>query len=141
MYQWILAFHIIFVISWFAGLFYMPRLFVYHAGTHDDVSNQRFKLMERKLHNVIMLPAAILTTITGAWLLSLSWMAFSHAAWLYVKLFFVLLLYGYQYHCWKFMKDFRADKNRHTGKFYRYFNEAPTIALVVIVIMVVVKPF
>lgn len=137
---WILAFHIIFMVAWFAGLFYLPRLFVYHAKSHDPVSLDRFKIMEHKLFYYIMTPAAILTTAFGIWLLILNWQAYITAGWMHVKLFFVFLLWLYHLYCWKLVMNFKSDKNLLSSRFYKLFNEIPTILLIIIVIMVVVKP-
>ncbi len=140
--RWLLAFHIIFVICWFAGLFYLPRLFVYHADAKDQPSDARFKIMERKLLWGIMTPSAILTLATGIGLtIAYAWQAYETMWWLKIKLFFVLLLIIYHGFCWKFYRDFKANRNQHSAKFYRVFNEMPVVLLIVIVILVVVKPF
>ena len=134
---WIKAFHIIFMVTWFAGLFYLPRLFVYHAMADDATSIDRFKIMERKLFFGIMTPGAILTLISGVWL----WLEYDFSGtWLHVKLLLVLVLIGY--HCWcgKLLLNFKGDRNRHGHVFYRWFNEAPTVILVAVVILVVLKP-
>ncbi len=139
---WVIALHIIFVICWFAGLFYLPRLFVYHAQTTDELSHARFKIMERKLFFGIMMPSAILTLITGVWLLyAYAWQAYETTWWLKLKLICVLLLFIFQGFCWKYLRDFNSDRNIHSHKFYRWFNEIPTVLLFIIVILVVVKPF
>ena len=134
---WVKAFHIIAMVSWFAGLFYLPRLFVYHAQTDDQVGNERFKVMERKLFKAIMMPASILTVVLGLWL----WLWYDiTGTWLYIKLFLVGLLLIYQFYCWKFIRIFREDRNEKDHKFYRVFNELPTMILIIVVILVVVKP-
>lgn len=138
---WIKAFHIITVITWFAALFYLPRLYVYHAMSKDSISLERFKIMERKLYHGIMTPSMVLVLITGSTLLYLSWDVFKSMGWIHAKLFLVLLLFAYHGYCGKLRKDFLQDNNRHSHVFYRWLNEAPVIALVVIVILVVVKPF
>jgi putative membrane protein len=138
--RWLLAFHIIFMVSWFAGLFYLPRLFVYHAASQDQISIDRFKIMEKKLFFFIMTPTAILTTITGMWLLSVNFHFYWHAIWMQIKLILVLVLWIYHIYCGKLLYDFNHDCNRFSGKFYRWFNEVPTLLLIGIVIMVVVKP-
>lgn len=135
---WIKAFHIIFMVTWFAGLFYLPRLFVYHAMAEDEISIKRFKVMERKLYYGIMLPGAVLTVAFGLWLLGYTGMG---ALWLHVKLLLVLLLIGYHVYCGKLLKDFRDDRNRHSHVWYRVFNEVPVLLLIGIVILAVVKPF
>ena len=135
---WIKAFHIIFMVTWFAGLFYLPRLFVYHAMSEDAPSIARFKIMERKLFFGIMTPGAIFTIGFGLWLM-LGY-GFS-GGWLHAKLALVLLLVIYHVYCGKLLLDFKHDRNRHGHVFYRWLNEAPVLVLVAIVILVVVKPF
>ena len=139
---WIKAFHLIAVIAWFAGLFYLPRLFVYHANTEDAVSIERFKIMERRLFFGIMTPAAIVALILGlVMLFDYAWMAYKSMGWLHLKLTLVILLFAYHYYCWVCLKRFREDANRHSQRFYRIFNEVPTLLLVSIIIAAVVKPF
>ena len=140
--RWLLALHVIFFVTWFAGLFYLPRLFVYHAECSDSTGNQRFKLMERKLFNGVMLPSAILIGISGYWLFIIyEHTHSSHQWWLYIKIFLVLTLYCYMFLCWKYLRDFKHDRNKHTHMFYRWFNEYPSIILVTVVILAIVKPF
>lgn len=136
---WVKSFHIIFVIAWFAGLFYLPRLFVYHAMTDDKLSLERFKVMERKLYFGIMMPSMVITLLLGAWL----WLGFGFSGgWLHAKLALVLGLVGYQFYLGKLMVDFRNNKNRHSHVFYRWLNEIPALPLLVgIVLLVVLKPF
>ena len=135
---WLKALHIIFVVSWFAGLFYLPRLFVYHAGAADAVSNERFKVMERKLYRGIMMPAMALTVVSGLWL----WLGFGfRGEWLHAKVALVVVLLAYHFWMRKLLGDFARDANRHSHVFYRWVNEMPTVLLVAIVILVVVKPF
>ena len=135
---WVKAFHIIALISWFAGLFYMPRLFVYHAQTEDQLGKDRFIVMERKLFRAIMMPAAIVTIALGLVL----WLWYDIGGyWLYVKLGLVALLVVYQYYCWRFIVIFREDRNEKPHTFYRFFNELPTLLLIGIVLLVVLKPF
>jgi putative membrane protein len=141
MYLWLKAFHIIFIVTWFAGLFYMPRLFVYHSSATDSVSKERFKVMQAKLFKIIMNPSMIATLILGVWLLAESWQAFSSQGWIWVKLFFVFLLIGYHHYCLRIIKAFADDRVLHSEKFFRIFNELPSLVLVVVVILVVVKPF
>jgi putative membrane protein len=136
---WVLAFHIIFLVCWFAGLFYLPRLFVYHAASHDEISLNRFKVMEHKLFYFIMTPSGILATIFGLWLLYF-FPVYLHFNWMYVKLAAVILLWIYHIYCGKLLHDFKRDRNRHSVRFYRFFNEIPILLLILIVIMVVVKP-
>ncbi len=135
---WIKAFHIVFMVTWFAGLFYLPRLFVYHATADDAVSRERFKIMERKLFYGIMTPGAVLTIAFGLWLM----MGYGFkGGWLHAKLALVALLVGYHIYCGKLLLDFKHDRNRHGHVYYRWLNEAPVLVLVAIVILVVVKPF
>lgn len=137
---WILSFHIIFMVAWFAGLFYLPRLFLYHAMSHDVISIARFKIMEKKLFWMIMTPAGVLTTIFGVWLLSFNWRYYLHAHWMIVKLILVMLLWGYHHACWRILQKFAANCNTYSSTFFRWFNEFPTLILIVVVILVVVKP-
>ena len=139
--RWILAFHIIFMVCWFAGIFYLPRLFVYHAQTNDAISNDRFKIMERKLFYGIMTPSAILTIIFGLWVYSFNTNYYMHAHWMQLKLIFVALLILYHLYCGKLVKIFKQDKNTYRHTFYRWFNEIPVIFLIAIVILVIVQPF
>ena len=135
---WLKALHIVFVVSWFAGLFYLPRLFVYHAQAEDSVSRERFKVMERKLYRGIMVPAMVLALVSGVWL----WLGFGfRGGWLHAKLALVAVLVGYHILLRKYVGDFARDANRHTHVFYRWLNEAPIVLLVAIVVLVVVKPF
>jgi putative membrane protein len=135
---WIKSLHIIFMVTWFAGLFYLPRLFVYHAMSDDHPSIDRFKIMERKLFFGIMTPGAVLTIIFGLWL-----MLGYHidGGWLHAKLALVVVLILYHVYCGKLMIDFKHDRNRHGHVFYRWLNELPVVLLIAIVILVVVKPF
>jgi putative membrane protein len=134
---WIKAFHIIFMVTWFAGLFYLPRLFVYHAGANDEISLRRFQIMERRLF-FIMSIGAIGTVCFGLWLM-FGW--FLHAGlWLHVKLGLVVLLLLYHMYCYVLMRNFRLGRNRHGDRFYRWVNEFPSILLVAIVLLAVLKP-
>ena len=134
---WIKSLHIIFMVTWFAGLFYLPRLFVYHAMAEDATSRERFKVMERKLYYGIMTPGAVLTIVFGLWLMD---HGFS-GKWLQVKLALVALLVAYHLWCGFLLQDFKHDRNRHSHVWYRWFNEFPVIVLIAIVILAVVKPF
>lgn len=134
---WIKALHIIFVVTWFAGLFYLPRLFVYHAMAEDAPSRERFKIMERKLYWGIMAPGALLTVVFGGWLMSYG----VNGAWLHVKLAVVALTIAYHVWCGKLLRDFARDANAKSHVWYRWFNEIPVILLAAAVVLVVVKPF
>ncbi len=137
---WILAFHIIFMVAWFAGLFYLPRLFVYHALSADQISQDRFKIMERKLFWIIMTPAGILTSVFGVWLLLLDWQQYLQHGWMIAKLMLVFCLWIYHVFCGFLVQFFKHDRNPFSSVFYRFFNEVPTLFLFAIVILVVVKP-
>lgn len=138
---WVKAFHVIFMVTWFAGLFYLPRLFVYHANTSDDISLRRFEVMERKLF-IIMTIGAVLTIIFGLWmLLDYAWTAYSREAWLHAKLFLVLVLVAYHIYCLKVINDFKRGDNKRSHVFYRWFNEFPVMLLVPVVILVIIRPF
>lgn len=129
--------HIVFVIAWFAGLFYLPRLYVYHASSDDEISQERFKIMERKLFWGIMTPAAILALVFGA----IMWLHLGiTGAWLHVKLGVVLLLAIYHGWCGKLLVDFKNNRNTHSHVWYRWFNELPVLALIAIVYLVIFKP-
>ena len=140
MYLWLKALHVIAVISWMAGLLYLPRLFVYHADAkHGSEQSETFKVMERRLLKFIMMPAMVLTWIVGVVLVLLGhWVT---APWFQAKFVLVLamtILDGYLHIC---AADFRFDRNRRAPKFYRIVNEIPTVLMIVIVVLVVVKPF
>jgi len=137
---WVKAFHIIAVICWFAGLFYLPRLFVYHAMSEDQVSRDRFKVMERKLFRGIMTPSAIAAVGLGIWLLSFNPSYYLSAWWMQAKLGLVVILLAYHVACWRMLLAFRDDRNNRDHTFYRWFNEFPVLLLIAIVILVVVKP-
>lgn len=134
------ALHIIFMVAWFAGLFYLPRLFAYHAAAEDGISLARFKLMERRLYWVIMCPSAVLTLLFGGWLLIATWSQYASALWLQIKLVLVLALYIYHGFCGYWLRQFARDANRTSAGYFRFLNEVPTLALVFIVILAVVKP-
>jgi protoporphyrinogen IX oxidase len=134
---WVKSFHIIFVVAWFAGLFYLPRLFVYHATTRDSPGIERFKVMERKLYYGIMTPSAVLAVALGLWL----WLGYGiTGGWLHAKLVFVLMLIAYHLYCGRLLADFKHDRNRRGHVYYRWFNEIPVLILIAVVILVVVKP-
>jgi putative membrane protein len=141
-YFWIKAFHVISMVAWMAGLFYLPRLYVYHTQTSiGSESSERFKVMERRLLRGIMNPAMIATWLFGILLALTPGMVNFQQGWFHVKLTFVILMSAFHMACSKWRKGFLNDKNQHSEKFYRMMNEIPTVLLLVIVIMVVVKPF
>lgn len=138
---WIKALHIVAVICWFAAIFYLPRLFVYHAMSEDQISKDRFVIMERKLFSGIGTPSAIATVLLGIWLISFNASYYMSSGWMHMKLALVLLLIVYHICCWRLMLQFRAGTNTRSHVFYRYFNEFPVLILIAVVILVVVKPF
>ncbi len=132
---WIKAFHIFFMVTWFAGLFYLPRLFVHHAMTEDEATSKRLKIMERKLFFFVT-PWGILTIVFGLWL----WLGYGFSGtWLTIKIALVILLVIYHIICGVFMIDFRDDKNTRSDVFYRWFNELPVFLLIGIVFLAVLK--
>jgi len=140
--MWLKALHLIFMVTWFAGLFYLPRLFVYHAMSDDQISHDRFKIMERKLFYGIMTPGAILTILFGTLMLTnYAWQSFGQDLWLHLKLALIVILAIYHAMCGKYLNDFKHDRNNHSHIFYRWFNEAPVLILVLIIILASVKPF
>jgi putative membrane protein len=140
-YLWLKAFHIISMVCWFAGLFYLPRLFVYHSMSDDAVSRERFCTMERKLYRGIMGPAMVATLVFGIWLISLNAKEYFSHGWMHAKLTLVVLLIGYHHVCGAQVKRFARGENGRSHVFYRWFNEVPVLILLAIVILVVVKPF
>ena len=136
---WIKSLHIIFMVTWFAGLFYLPRLFVYHAMTEDRAGSERFKQMERKLYWGIMTPGALLTLAFGLWL----WLGWFRDAggWVHAKLLLGALLAAYHLWCGKLLLDFKHDRNTKTHLWLRWFNEFPVLILFAAVLLVVLKPF
>lgn len=138
---WVKAFHIVFVVMWYAGLLYLPRLFVYHAMSGDPVGIERFKVMERKLF-LIMTIGGVGALLLGVWMLvDYAWTAYSPSLWLHVKLVLVAALIAFHGHCAKLMLDFRHDRNFHGHRFYRIMNEIPAVILIAVVVLAVVKPF
>lgn len=135
------SFHIIALVAWFAGLFYLPRLFVYHADTKDRVSLDRFKIMERRLYYGITWPAGLATTLLGLWLISYNPSYYLKSAWMHAKLTLVLFVWIYHLLCGHYLKLFSAARNTRSTRFFRFFNEMPTLLLVGIVLLVVIKPF
>ncbi len=138
--RWILAFHIIFMVAWFGGLFYLPRLFMYHTLSSDKISLDRFQVMEKKLFYLIMTPAGILTTIFGVWLLLSNWPWYQTQGWMHAKLSLVAVLWVYHGYCGYLLGCFQRNANRWSTNFYRWFNEIPTLLLIGIIILVIVKP-
>ncbi len=136
---WVKALHIISVVCWFAMLFYLPRLFVYHAMADDDISKERFKIMERKLYRGIGTPSIIATYVFGFWTASYNWSYYSNSTWFWIKLSLVLLLTVYHHACGYYRKRFANDEAVPGHVFFRFFNEAPVLALVIIVFLVVLK--
>lgn len=140
LYLWIKALHIIFMVTWFAGLFYLPRLYVYHAMPENKPSFELYKVMERRLF-AIMTIGMILTALFGTIMIILGQGVLFKSGWFHAKLLLVAGLLVYHYACYHLMITFRQDANTRTHKWYRYFNEAPSVLLIVIVILAVVKPF
>ena len=141
MYIWIKALHIIFMVTWFAGLFYLPRLYVYHAMPENHSNYALFKIMERRLF-IMMTLGAGLTAAFGLWMLTMNWqylLVTTH--WFHAKLLFVMALLGYHYACYRLMLTFRNDANTRDHRWYRWFNEAPSVLLIVVILLAVVKPF
>lgn len=136
---WIKAFHIIAVICWFAVLFYLPRLFVYHAMSEDETSRERFKIMERKLYRGIGNPSMIATLILGFWLAYLGWDYYVTTSWFWIKVGLVALLIGYHHYCGYILKKFQQDQMTRSHVFFRWFNEIPVFILIPVVVMVVLK--
>jgi protoporphyrinogen IX oxidase len=135
---WLKSLHIVFVVSWFAGLFYLPRLYVYHCEATDGPEGERFKVMERKLYRGIMTPTMVLTLASGLWL----WLGYGFSGgWLHAKLTLVAMLVAYHFWLGAIRRDFAAGTNRRSHVFYRWVNEVPLVILLAIVILVVVKPF
>ena len=136
---WLKALHVIFVVTWFAGLFYLPRLFIYHVEAADAVSLRRFEIMERRLFGIMTIGAS-LSIVFGLSML-IVFPAYGQMHWLQIKLLFVALLIAYHVYCRKLMRDLAAQRNTRSSKWLRIFNEAPALLLIAIVILAVVKPF
>jgi len=136
---WLKAFHVVAVTAWFAGLFYLPRLFVYHADALDAISIQRFKLMERRLFAIMTIGAVAAVSLGIAMVAAAP--VYLGMTWLHVKLLLVLLLAGYHLWCLRLMREFARGRNTHSAKWYRGFNEVPSLLLIGIVVLAVVKPF
>ena len=137
---WIKALHVIFVVAWYAGLLYLPRLFVYHAQTDDAIGDERFKVMERKLF-AIMTVGGVGALVFGLWLVAdYAWAAYAASGWFRLKLVLAGALVLYHIWCGRLVADFAAERNRHGQRFYRLFNEVPALVLIAVVVLVVVKP-
>ncbi|MCW8955347.1 MAG: CopD family protein [Gammaproteobacteria bacterium] len=134
---WAKAFHIIFMVSWFAGLFYLPRLFVYHAMTEDEAGNERFKIMERKLYRFVT-PFMWLTVGLGLWLMFK--FQFYTQLWMQIKLVLVTILIAYHFYCGHLLRVFANDESRRNHVWFRWFNEFPVLLLIAIVILAIVRP-
>jgi putative membrane protein len=135
---WLKWLHIVFMVTWFAGLFYLPRLFVYHALSEDETSRERFKVMERKLYHGIMAPGAILTVVFGLWL----WLGYGPwGYWVHAKFALVLVLIAYHLCCGRLLKDFAQGRNTKSHVWFRWFNEFPVLILFAAVWLVIFKPF
>jgi putative membrane protein len=135
---WLKALHLIFMVTWFAGLFYLPRLFVYHAMSEDQASIDRFKIMERKLFFGIMTPGMVLTLVFGiAMLVTVNYWG---QLWLTIKLILIGVLIIYHLYCGKLVKDFKLDRNTRSHVFYRWFNEFPVLILIAVVLLAVLRP-
>lgn len=137
---WIKAFHLIFMVTWFSGLFYLPRLYVYHTQATDEISNARFKIMERKLYYGITTPGGVLTLIFGFWLLSLNWIEYMQMPWFHIKMILVFLLAIYHVYLGKLLYDFKRNHNKHGHVFYRWLNEVPVIFLFGIILLAIIQP-
>ena len=139
---WVKSLHLIFMVTWFAGLFYLPRLFVYHAMSDDQISQDRFKIMERKLYFGITTPGCVLTIIFGLWtMFYIGSDTYAGQSWLYLKLILIFFLVLYHIYCGKLLFDFKHDRNRHSHIWYRWINEVPVVFLIGIIILAVVRPF
>jgi protoporphyrinogen IX oxidase len=136
---WVKAFHIIAVVAWFAGLFYLPRLYVYHADAKDSISIERFEIMERRLFAIMTIGAVASIGLGAAMLVATP--AYISTGWLRIKLLLVLLVIAYHLRCFMLMREFAENRNRHTAKWYRGFNEIPSLLLIAIVLLAVLKPF
>lgn len=135
---WVKWLHIVFMVTWFAGLFYLPRLFVYHAMSEDTPSRERFKIMERKLYYGIMAPGAVMTVVFGVWL----WLGYGPwGYWIHAKLALALILVAYHLYCGRLLKNFAQDRNTKSHVWFRWFNEFPVLILFVAVWLVLFKPF
>lgn len=139
-YPWLKVLHIVFMVTWFAGLFYLPRLYVYHAQPQPQAVNDLFKIMERRLFGIMTI-GAVVTVAFGLWLIFAHRELYVGAGWLHAKIFVATLLIAYHAYCYRLMRDFALDRNRRSERWYRIFNELPVVALILIVILVIVRPF
>jgi putative membrane protein len=140
-YLWLKTLHLVFLVSWYAGLFYLPRLFVHHAMSEDSATRERLVIMERKLYYFVT-PWMILTIVLGLWMLTYFPLeSLKGMGWLHAKLLLVALLVAYHFWCGHFVKLFRGNSNPRTHVWFRWFNEIPLIFLLIVVILVVFKPF
>ena len=144
-YLWLKAFHLIAIVCWFAGIFYLPRLFVNHASTNEPLLRERFGIMEEKLYRIIMRPSMIVSVVLGLWMLVLQWSALAGQGWIWVKIVLVVGLLGYHHYCGALIRRFADAPDQasqpHSEKFFRIFNEIPVLALIIIVLLAVLKPF
>lgn len=138
---WVKALHLIAMVCWFAGIFYLPRLFVYHAACEDQPGRDRFKIMERKLYRGITTPSMVATVIFGVWLISYNTAGYLSQGWLHAKLSLIVLLIIYHFYCGRLVRVFRDDRNTRSHVFYRWFNEIPVFILVAVIILATVRPF
>lgn len=138
---WIKALHLIAMVCWFAGIFYLPRLFVYHAACEDSPGRERFKIMERKLYRGITTPSMVATLIFGFWLVSYNPSGYLSQGWLHAKLVLIAILVVYHFYCGHLVKVFQDDSNTRSHVFYRWFNELPVFILVAVIILATVRPF
>ena len=136
---WLKAFHVIFVVTWFAGLFYLPRLFLYHAAATDQVGIDRFVMMERRLFMIMTIGAMLAVVFACAMVARAP--GYLQMGWLQLKLALVACLIGYHIWCYRLMAELRMRRNRHSSRWYRLFNEVPTVLLIAIAVLAVVKPF
>lgn len=141
MYLWLKAFHIISVITWFAGIFYLPRLFVYHAACEDEISSERFKVMERKLYRLIMTPSMVITLTLGFGMLAMAWQGLSVQSWIWIKIALVGLLVAYHLHCGWIINAFATNTQYRSEKYFRIYNELPVLILIPVILLVVLQPF
>ena len=141
MHEWLKAFHLISMVAWFAALFYLPRLFVYHSMAEDKISIERFKTMEDKLYRQIANPSMYSTIILGILMICLAPRYYMAQYWLHAKIGIIVLLIIYHHGCYYYLKRFAEDANTKTDRYFRVFNEVPVLFLVAIIILAVIKPF